>query len=57
MMNLPAKTADGEPVTIGKLLKYGSLDLITNVETAAYCYGCTAGSGSSCGGALTSKAG
>ncbi|MDJ0618646.1 MAG: arsenosugar biosynthesis radical SAM protein ArsS [Calothrix sp. MO_192.B10] len=57
MMNLPATTGDGEPVTVSKLLRYGSLDLITNVETAAYCYGCTAGSGSSCGGALTPEAG
>ncbi|MFB2934654.1 arsenosugar biosynthesis radical SAM (seleno)protein ArsS [Aerosakkonemataceae cyanobacterium BLCC-F154] len=52
MENLPAKTPDGETVTVAKLLKAGTLDLITQVQTANYCYGCTAGSGSSCGGAL-----
>ena len=52
MMNLPAKTFDGETLTISKLLEAGNLDLIHQVQTAAYCYGCTAGSGSSCGGAL-----
>ena len=52
MMNLPAKTRDGENLTVAKLLEAGSLDLIGEVQTAAYCYGCTAGCGSSCGGAL-----
>ncbi len=52
MMNLPARTFDGETLTVSKLLEAGSLDLIYQVRTAAYCYGCTAGSGSSCGGAL-----
>ncbi|MEH1804611.1 arsenosugar biosynthesis radical SAM (seleno)protein ArsS [Nostoc sp.] len=52
MMNLPAKTRNGETLTVGKLLKAGNLDLISEVQTAAYCYGCTAGCGSSCGGAL-----
>ncbi|MFB2768778.1 arsenosugar biosynthesis radical SAM (seleno)protein ArsS [Pelatocladus sp. BLCC-F211] len=52
MMNLPAKTRDGENLTIAKLLAASSLDLIDEIQTAAYCYGCTAGCGSSCGGAL-----
>ena len=52
MMNLPAKTRDGENLTVAKLLEAGSLDLIGEVQTAAYCYGCTAGCGSSCSGAL-----
>ncbi len=52
MMDLPAKTFDGEILTVKKLLEAGNLDLIHQVQTAAYCYGCTAGSGSSCGGAL-----
>ncbi len=52
MMNLPAKTRDGENLTVAKLLEASSLDLIGEVQTAAYCYGCTAGCGSSCGGAL-----
>lgn len=52
MMNLPAKTPNGETLTVAKLLEAGSLDLIKEVQTAPYCYGCTAGCGSSCGGAL-----
>ncbi|QSJ20844.1 arsenosugar biosynthesis radical SAM protein ArsS [Nostoc sp. UHCC 0702] len=52
MMNLPAKTHNGESLTVAKFLEAGSLDLINEVQTAAYCYGCTAGCGSSCGGAL-----
>ncbi|MBW4645395.1 MAG: arsenosugar biosynthesis radical SAM protein ArsS [Goleter apudmare HA4340-LM2] len=52
MMNLPATTRNGEILTITKLLEAGSLDLINEVQTATYCYGCTAGCGSSCGGAL-----
>ncbi|MEA5600656.1 arsenosugar biosynthesis radical SAM (seleno)protein ArsS [Nostoc sp. UHCC 0252] len=52
MMNLPAKTDKGETLTVSKLLEAGSLDLISEIQTAAYCYGCTAGCGSSCGGAL-----
>jgi radical SAM/Cys-rich protein len=52
MENLPAKTREGEILTVTKLLASGSLDLIDEVTTAPYCYGCTAGSGSSCGGAL-----
>jgi radical SAM/Cys-rich protein len=52
MMNLPAKTSSGENLTVSKLLEAGSLDLINEIQTAPYCYGCTAGSGSSCGGAL-----
>ncbi|MBE9035327.1 arsenosugar biosynthesis radical SAM (seleno)protein ArsS [aff. Roholtiella sp. LEGE 12411] len=52
MMNLPAKTHNGEPLTVAKLLEAGSLNLINEIQTAPYCYGCTAGCGSSCGGAL-----
>jgi radical SAM/Cys-rich protein len=52
MMSLPVKTRNGENFTLNKLLASGSLDLIDTVETAPYCYGCTAGSGSSCSGAL-----
>jgi radical SAM/Cys-rich protein len=54
MENLAARSYDGEKLTVAKLLAAGSLDLIEEVKTAAYCYGCTAGSGSSCGGALVS---
>ncbi|MCC5667355.1 arsenosugar biosynthesis radical SAM protein ArsS [Nostoc sp. CHAB 5784] len=52
MMNLPAKYRNGETLTVSKLLEADSLDLISEIQTAAYCYGCTAGCGSSCGGAL-----
>ena len=51
MMNLPAKNRDGETLTVGKLLASG-IDVIDEIQTASYCYGFTAGSGSSCGGAL-----
>ncbi|MBH8552619.1 arsenosugar biosynthesis radical SAM protein ArsS [Nostocaceae cyanobacterium CENA357] len=52
MMNLPAKALNGETLTVKKLLEADSLDLISEIQAAAYCYGCTAGCGSSCGGAL-----
>ncbi|OKH24810.1 radical SAM protein [Hydrococcus rivularis NIES-593] len=52
MENLPATLPNGEALTIVKLLEAGNLDLIQEIKTAAYCYGCTAGSGSSCAGAL-----
>lgn len=53
MAGVPACTAQGQPVTLASLLAAESLDVINTVQTRAYCYGCTAGSGSSCGGALT----
>jgi radical SAM/Cys-rich protein len=52
MENLPATTSEGEILTIAKLLELKNLDIIKKIKTANYCYGCTAGSGSSCGGAL-----
>ena len=52
MENIPATTPEGETITVSKLLEAKNLDLINTVKTAPYCYGCTAGSGSSCGGAL-----
>ncbi|MCM1984003.1 arsenosugar biosynthesis radical SAM (seleno)protein ArsS [Lyngbya confervoides] len=56
MEAVPARTAAGEPVTVSMLLKAGSLDVIPEVRTRSYCYGCTAGAGSSCGGALVEGA-
>jgi len=50
--NVPAKTPDGEKITLDKLLEFDNLDVIQKIQTRPYCYGCTAGSGSSCGGAL-----
>jgi radical SAM/Cys-rich protein len=52
MMNLPAKTSNSEKLTVRKLLEIGSLDIFQEIQTAEYCYGCTAGCGSSCGGAI-----
>ncbi len=52
MAELPAQTATGEILTIANFLAAGTLDLIAEIQTANYCYGCTAGAGSSCGGAL-----
>jgi MoaA/NifB/PqqE/SkfB family radical SAM enzyme len=52
MEDVLAKSRTGETLTVGKLLDAGTLDLIDEIRTASYCYGCTAGCGSSCGGAL-----
>jgi radical SAM/Cys-rich protein len=52
MENLPATTSKGEKLKVSKLLELGSIDVIEEIKTAPFCYGCTAGSGSSCGGAL-----
>ena len=52
MANLPAIMPTGEILTIDRLLAAGSLDLVGKIQTEAYCYGCTAGCGSSCGGSL-----
>ncbi|MEM9485539.1 MAG: arsenosugar biosynthesis radical SAM (seleno)protein ArsS [Cyanobacteria bacterium P01_F01_bin.116] len=52
MEGLPALDAQGQPVTIKSLLDHGTLDVIDQVQTRPYCFGCTAGSGSSCGGSL-----
>ncbi|MGQ4646040.1 arsenosugar biosynthesis radical SAM (seleno)protein ArsS [Lyngbya aestuarii] len=52
MESIAAQSGAGEKLTVGKLLAAGSLDIIEEISTASYCYGCTAGCGSSCGGAL-----
>jgi radical SAM/Cys-rich protein len=52
MEDRPARTPAGEILTVAHLLAAGNLDLLETVQTADYCYGCTAGAGSSCGGAL-----
>ncbi|UAJ72391.1 arsenosugar biosynthesis radical SAM protein ArsS [Synechocystis sp. PCC 7339] len=52
MENIPAKSTLNQKLTVMDLLKADNLDLIQDVKTANYCYGCTAGAGSSCGGAL-----
>ena len=52
MEGLPARSPDGKALIVADLLSAGSVDVIESVVTRPYCYGCTAGSGSSCGGAL-----
>lgn len=42
----------GQPRTIWSIDRLGELD-DTAISTAAHCFGCAAGAGSSCGGALT----
>jgi radical SAM/Cys-rich protein len=50
--NVNSVTKQEEKLTLELILKYHSLDLIEQIPTPNHCYGCTAGSGSSCGGAL-----
>lgn len=52
MENINAVTPDQEKLTVAKLLELDNLDVIQEIQTANYCYGCTAGAGSSCGGSL-----
>ena len=52
MEQIPATTAQGTPLTVAMVLEANNLELIREVRTAPFCYGCTAGSGSSCGGSL-----
>ncbi|PSB12828.1 DUF3641 domain-containing protein [Pleurocapsa sp. CCALA 161] len=52
MENMAATTGDRDSLTVAKLLLLDNLDVIKEIKTAKYCYGCTAGSGSSCGGSL-----
>jgi radical SAM/Cys-rich protein len=52
MEHVPARLPDGSALNVAKLLTSGSLDVIEQIATRTYCYGCTAGSGSSCGGSL-----
>ncbi len=52
MENIPAKLPNGEKLTVTKLLQIGDIHVINKIQTRPYCYGCTAGSGSSCGGSL-----
>lgn len=53
MADLKAQDRQGNPLTVADLLVRGDLDQIGAIQTAPFCFGCTAGSGSSCGGALT----
>jgi hypothetical protein len=51
MLELPLKR-DGRALTLDDIDGFDGLAGAA-VQTAAHCLGCTAGSGSSCGGALT----
>jgi radical SAM/Cys-rich protein len=54
MLDLPALGQNGTPLHIADLI---SAELIGNgIQVAGHCYGCTAGQGSSCGGALREAA-
>ncbi len=52
MESIRATTQDRERLTVARLLELDNLDVIPEIKTANYCYGCTAGTGSSCGGSL-----
>ncbi|HAN45457.1 MAG TPA: DUF3641 domain-containing protein, partial [Cyanobacteria bacterium UBA8156] len=52
MENLPLRSPTGRALTLADCLAANSLVLATTIQMAAHCFGCTAGSGSSCGGAL-----
>ena len=52
MESITATTPNRERLTLEKILKLDNLDVIKEIKTAEYCYGCTAGTGSSCGGSL-----
>lgn len=52
MEGIPARTETGEPLLVQHFLDRDRLDLISTIQTRDYCYGCTAGAGSSCGGSL-----
>jgi radical SAM/Cys-rich protein len=43
---------NGEKITLKTIIKENNLDLIKNVITKDYCFGCTAWAGCSCSGAL-----
>ena len=54
MLDLPALERNGKPLRIADLI---SAELVGNrIQVAGHCYGCTAGQGSSCGGALREAA-
>lgn len=52
MEGMVATTPEREKLTVAKLLELNTLDAIAEIKTANHCYGCTAGTGSSCGGSL-----
>ncbi len=55
MEGIAATNSKGEKLTLKHILEVNNLDIIKEIKTANYCYGCTAGNGSSCGGSLMSN--
>ncbi|MGI0481314.1 arsenosugar biosynthesis radical SAM (seleno)protein ArsS [Geminocystis sp. CENA526] len=53
MENISSLDINRKKLTLTDILEQNNLDLIKEIQTKNYCYGCTAGSGSSCGGSLT----
>jgi len=54
MLNIPAKRTDGSHISIFELIsKESNGNLSRPVMVGPHCFGCTAGRGSSCGGATT----
>ncbi len=51
MLAMPMRDADGARLTIWDIDDVGAVHGL-KIATASHCFGCTAGSGSSCGGAL-----
>ena len=51
MLELPIRGEDDQPLTLWDLDRVDSLDGVP-IFTAPHCFGCTAGTGSSCGGSL-----
>ena len=54
MLELPLR-AGSRPLTIHDIESFAEIDSRA-VTTAAHCFGCTAGAGSSCGGAIAPSA-
>ncbi|WP_017293439.1 arsenosugar biosynthesis radical SAM (seleno)protein ArsS [Geminocystis herdmanii] len=52
MENIPSLDIHQKKITLKDILEQNNLDLLKEIQTANFCYGCTAGSGSSCGGML-----
>ncbi len=52
MTDVSARDNQGKKIRLDDIISQNNLDLIKEIKTANYCYGCTAGSGSSCTGAL-----
>ncbi len=53
MLNLPLRTADGKTMTVFDFDPHALGE--RTIVTGRHCFGCTAGAGSSCGGALEDK--